>query len=220
MKKIRGTFLSIPVLLLANAPALWKLININSLLKTLIIILLALYTLVFMFKSHGCKGSHGKIRRLDSGAFVLGCGVLQSVIQLIIVIVLCFTKLNGWRFLANALCAYAITTLLCLSGIVRIAASARQVKILWYVILLFTWYIPLVNCIVFRKFYKAARSEYYFEQAKLDLDAARKENEICKTKYPILMVHGIFFRDWQVINYWGRVPNELIRNGAEVYYGK
>ena len=52
MKKIRGTFLSIPVLLLANAPALWKLININSLLKTLIIILLALYTLVFMFKSH------------------------------------------------------------------------------------------------------------------------------------------------------------------------
>ena len=25
MKKIRGTFLSIPVLLLANAPALWKL---------------------------------------------------------------------------------------------------------------------------------------------------------------------------------------------------
>ena len=73
---------------------------------------------------------------------------------------------------------------------------------------------------MFRKFYKAARSEYYFEQAKLDLDAARKENEICKTKYPILMVHGIFFRDWQVINYWGRVPNELIRNGAEVYYGK
>lgn len=52
MKKIRGTFLSIPVLLLANAPALWKLIDINSLLKTLIIILLALYTLVFMFKSH------------------------------------------------------------------------------------------------------------------------------------------------------------------------
>ena len=84
MKKIRGTFLSIPVLLLANAPALWKLIDINSLLKTLIIILLALYTLVFMFKSHGRKGSHGKIRRLDSGAFVLGCGVLQSVIQLII----------------------------------------------------------------------------------------------------------------------------------------
>lgn len=128
MKKIRGTFLSIPVLLLANAPALWKLIDINSLLKTLIIILLALYTLVFMFKSHGRKGSHGKIRRLDSGAFVLGCGVLQSVIQFIIVIVLCFTKLNGWRLLANALCAYAITTLLCLSGIVRIAASARQVK--------------------------------------------------------------------------------------------
>ncbi len=54
----------------------------------------------------------------------------------------------------------------------------------------------------------------------MTLTLHEKENEICKTKYPILMVHGIFFRDWQVINYWGRVPNELIRNGAEVYYGK
>ena len=51
-------------------------------------------------------------------------------------------------------------------------------------------------------------------------DKPRKENEICKTKYPILMVHGIFFRDWQVINHWGRVPTNLLGNGAEVYYGK
>ena len=43
MKKIRGTFLSIPVLLLANAPALWKLIDINSLLKTLDTIHLGLH---------------------------------------------------------------------------------------------------------------------------------------------------------------------------------
>ena len=47
----------------------------------------------------------------------------------------------------------------------------------------------------------------------------RKESEICKTKYPIVMVHGIFFRDWMFINYWGRIPNELIKNGAQIYYG-
>lgn len=51
MKKIRGTFLSIPVLLLANAPLLWKLIDINSLLKTLIIILLH-YTPWFSCSNH------------------------------------------------------------------------------------------------------------------------------------------------------------------------
>lgn len=220
MKKIKGIMLSLPVLMLANAPALWKMCSISTWQKTLIIVLLALYTLVFIAKSHGNKQAQRKMRRLDSGAFVLGCGVMQSVIQLFVIIALCFTDLNGWRLLANGLCAYGVTTLVCLSGIVRIAASARQVKVLWYVLLLFTWYIPLVNCLVFRKFYKAARSEYFFEQAKLDLDEARKENEICKTKYPILMVHGIFFRDWQIVNYWGRIPNELIRNGAEIFYGK
>lgn len=34
------------------------------------------------------------------------------------------------------------------------------------------------------------------------------------------MVHGIFFRDWQLINYWGRIPKELTRNGAVLYYGE
>ncbi|MDL2295891.1 triacylglycerol lipase [Lachnospiraceae bacterium OttesenSCG-928-E19] len=52
------------------------------------------------------------------------------------------------------------------------------------------------------------------------MDAVRVENHICQTKYPILMVHGVFFRDWQLFNYWGRVPKELMINGARVYYGK
>ena len=47
----------------------------------------------------------------------------------------------------------------------------------------------------------------------------RKDKKICKTKYPILMVHGIFFRDFPNFNYWGRIPGELIKNGAEIYYG-
>jgi triacylglycerol lipase len=76
-----------------------------------------------------------------------------------------------------------------------------------------------VNIIVLRTIRKEAYNEFRFEQAKLDLNDMRKENEICKTKYPILMVHGIFFRDWQRMNYWGRIPKELVRNGAEIYYG-
>jgi len=70
-----------------------------------------------------------------------------------------------------------------------------------------------------RKFYKTARREFIFESDRAELENARKQNEICKTKYPVLMVHGIFFRDWQYFNYWGRVPASLIENGAEIYYG-
>lgn len=33
------------------------------------------------------------------------------------------------------------------------------------------------------------------------------------------MVHGVFFRDFEHLNYWGRIPAELQANGAVIYYG-
>ena len=44
---------------------------------------------------------------------------------------------------------------------------------------------------------------------KWELDEVRAESEVCKTKYPLLMVHGVFFRDFRCLNYWGRIPREL-----------
>mgnify|MGYP002281987339 FL=1 len=62
--------------------------------------------------------------------------------------------------------------------------------------------------------------EAEFETEKWELDTARAESEICKTRYPILMVHGVFFRDYRFLNYLGRIPRELQRNGATIYYGQ
>lgn len=42
-----------------------------------------------------------------------------------------------------------------------------------------------------------------------------------ETKYPIVMVHGIFgFDDVLGVDYFYRIPNELTRSGAEVYVAK
>lgn len=41
----------------------------------------------------------------------------------------------------------------------------------------------------------------------------------CSTRYPILMVHGLGFRDWKYINYWGRIPKALKGQGASVFFG-
>ena len=41
----------------------------------------------------------------------------------------------------------------------------------------------------------------------------------CATRYPLLMVHGMGFRDRKHLNYWGRIPAKLIRRGAKVFYG-
>lgn len=38
-------------------------------------------------------------------------------------------------------------------------------------------------------------------------------------KYPVLLVHGMGFRDSKYINYWGRIPAKLEENGCKIYYG-
>jgi len=42
----------------------------------------------------------------------------------------------------------------------------------------------------------------------------------CKTKYPILLVHGTGFRDRTHLGYWGRIPKALEKDGAVLYYGR
>ena len=49
----------------------------------------------------------------------------------------------------------------------------------------------------------------------------QKTNSIdCKTKYPILLVHGVGFRDDAKFNYWGRIPKFLTENGATIFFGE
>ena len=44
-------------------------------------------------------------------------------------------------------------------------------------------------------------------------------DNICKKKYPIVLIHGAGFRDLKWPVYWGRIPGELEKHGASVYYG-
>ncbi len=46
------------------------------------------------------------------------------------------------------------------------------------------------------------------------------EHTVCKTKYPLLLVHGTGFRDLKVPVYWGRIPNILRGHGAKVFFGE
>ena len=42
----------------------------------------------------------------------------------------------------------------------------------------------------------------------------------CETKYPIMMVHGLAFRDRKHICYWGRIPAALRAQGATIFFGR
>ncbi len=80
--------------------------------------------------------------------------------------------------------------------------------------------VPVINILYLRKIITIVSLEVEIETEKEELNAVRAESELCKTKYPILLVHGVFFRDFRYLNYWGRIPKELQRNGATLYYGQ
>ncbi len=66
---------------------------------------------------------------------------------------------------------------------------------------------------------KRAAIEYSAEVCRFENRIARDGSMLCATRYPIVMLHGIGFRDLCYFNYWGRIPKELVHNGAIVYYG-
>ena len=46
------------------------------------------------------------------------------------------------------------------------------------------------------------------------------EEPNCKTRYPLLLVHGAGFRDLKIPVYWGRIPRVLKEHGAALFFGE
>lgn len=95
----------------------------------------------------------------------------------------------------------------------------RRLRIAKRVVVWCLLWIPFLNYGLALYVRGLARQEIDHSTNKIRLDDVRVEHQICRTRYPILLVHGVGFRDFHYFNYWGRIPRELVRNGAKVYYG-
>lgn len=105
------------------------------------------------------------------------------------------------------------------NGIIRVYCTSVQLGITNRIIGILCGPIPILHIWALWKIIKITSKEAWFEHSKYMLNKQRAQLKICNTKYPLLMVHGVFFRDYKHINYWGRIPNELRKNGATVYFG-
>lgn len=104
-------------------------------------------------------------------------------------------------------------------GMLRIFFTSEQLAIKWRVIAILCGLIPIANLIVLAKMIAIVDEEIEFENNRLQVNINRKSEKLCETKYPLVMIHGIFFRDFEYLNYWGRIPKALEENGATIYYG-
>ena len=127
------------------------------------------------------------------------------------------TTLVQW--LVSALVCVCVLALTFWIGIICVYCTSLQLGIKWRIIGALCGMVPIAQLIALYNILRITSAELRFEEEKMDLDRARHHDAICKTQYPILMVHGVFFRDSRFFNYWGRIPDALTKNGADIHYG-
>ena len=126
---------------------------------------------------------------------------------------------HGWAFAMSCLTAVAVLSVVFWNGIIRVYATSVQLGVRIRVIGLLCGWIPVVHLIALIRIISVCAEEVRFENEKILCDEKRRGERICQTRYPILLVHGVFFRDFRYLNYWGRIPKALETNGAVLFYG-
>ena len=123
-----------------------------------------------------------------------------------------------WVFVLAGL--FLVELVLFWIGIIMVYISSLQLGIRTRVIGILCGWIPLINLLVLITIIRICRKEVTVEKKLALRDQKRESLQVCRTKYPILLVHGVFFRDSERLNYWGRIPAELKKNGATIFYGE
>ncbi|MCL2826533.1 MAG: hypothetical protein FWD72_03925 [Eggerthellaceae bacterium] len=185
------------------------------------LLLVALFIIVNVIPNND-EGAPGKLRQLGRGVELLLEAVVCATVAIAAFLVIGLARLvdaSPATWVLNSVVCALVLGAVYLNGALRICICSQQVAVLLKALLLSLWWAPVVNLVVFFAAYIPARNEYRFGLFKHRRNQARREERVCETRYPLLLVHGIFFRDWKLLNYWGRIPDELAANGATVYYG-
>ncbi len=234
MKRYTGRIIWIVILFsAANLLLLEALVPFPKWSRLPLLILMAACCVVFHIRPRKINVRNHRLRTLIGGYEILFVSFIIIGAEMILYLVLLVTKaLDKVPFIAfmgtpgyfllivNLLFFVPVVVLFLLNGFFRVLITSKYLRVLWRLLLMLFWWVPFFNMYLFYRVLKAVRREYFFERARIESEKVHAENLDCRTKYPIVLVHGIFFRDWQIFGYWGRIPKALSRCGAEIYYGK
>ncbi|MGN0342392.1 MAG: esterase/lipase family protein [Roseburia sp.] len=187
-----------------------------QILLWLLFVAIQIYPSVFLG-----RWKSGKLRNSAAGCLLLGLFLTSTTASIIYnILILCGSLPGrGLSLVFNILLVFLVELVVFWNGIIRIYVASEQLGIRWRVLGAVCGMIPVVHLIVLGKLLYVVISEIRFENNKILTNEARSKEQICATKYPILLVHGVFFRDFRYLNYWGRIPKELEINGARIFYG-
>jgi len=220
LKRILNTII---ILLLLNVVIFMDVLKLGTAINAIIVVLLSIFFAKYNIVPIKQKACKRKLTIMMNGCELINNACVISILQVLVYLYI-FTihttvTITPVSIVINTIFSIVAILIVLWNGILRIIVTSSQVGMVLKTWLFFSWWIPILNIIVFGKCCHIVRREYLFEVSKIELNSQRSESEICKTQYPVLLVHGIFWRDWQLFNYWGRIPSELKKNGATIYYG-
>ena len=202
------------------------LLNSYMLIKTfpvLLFIIIPLFILLNLLvgtKPTGTKNLRLKV--CNHGALLLTMFVCSLIPSLIYHIVLAFLTIpNSYMDLIWSIvyCVLA-SAILFWNGIICVYCTSTQMGIKWRFIGVLCGMIPILNLIVLTRIINITSDEVDFEIEKEVISNSPTLSDSCRTKFPLVLVHGVFFRDSKLFNYWGRIPKTLKLHGATIYYGE
>lgn len=150
---------------------------------------------------------------------IFSLSVMVSVVYHIVILFF-LSPIQWGQWIFSAVICVCVEFILFLNGIISVYSTSLQLGIKLRLLGIVFGLIPVAHLFMLGKIIHITSEEVRFETEKYRINRARHEQQLCNTKYPILLVHGVFFRDFKYLNYWGRIPNELTENGAQIYYGE
>jgi len=159
-----------------------------------------------------------RIKICSHGALLLSVFEISVIISIVYHVIILFSAELSSILWSVLFCAVS-HLILFWNGIICIYITSAQLGIKYRVLGIVCGMIPIINIIVLRQLIKTARNEVEYEFSREERNSHRYDQKLCDTKHPILLVHGVFFRDSKYFNYWGRIPEELALCGADIYYG-
>lgn len=163
-----------------------------------------------------------RLKLCNHGTVLLTLFAWSLIPSVIWHVILAFRLLpeNYTDFLFSILYCIIASAVIFWQGIILVYCTSVQMGIKWRAAGILCGMIPVLNLIVLTKIINITSAELEVETQKDRIARDPALAEICKTKYPLVLVHGVFFRDSNLFNYWGRIPHTLELHGATVYYGQ
>ncbi len=150
---------------------------------------------------------------------IFSISVMVSVVYHIVTLFYLF-QAQWLQWIFSVIVCVCVESVIFWNGIISVYSTSLQLGIKLRLLGIIFGLIPVAHLFMLAKIIRITSEEVRFETEKYQINRERHDQQLCNTKYPILLVHGVFFRDFRYFNYWGRIPEELTKNGARIYYGE